>query len=265
MAGCHLGLHLAIKVTTNQKEFYLNMKELFSRVAWAIKIIKTDPNLDKGIRDIDLAKKLGTNDNTLAKYRKEQGLLKSEVVEKLVSLYNFNPQWLFKGQGEPFPGARTKYPEVCGPETKLLADQPEDAQTGKFVLISQVNGRISAGAGLLPDDSVDIKIAFRRNWIKKKGSPENMSLIKVSGDSMQPTLLSGDIALVDHGHNYIDPQGGIYAIAVDGEIMIKRVQPIPGGKILVISDNKNYERLEMDSGQSHINGKVIWFCRDIER
>jgi phage repressor protein C with HTH and peptisase S24 domain len=74
---------------------------------------------------------------------------------------------------------------------------------------------------------VDIKIAFRRDWIKKKGSPGNMSLIKVSGDSMQSTLLSGDIVLVDHGHNYIDPQGGIYAIAVDGEIMIKRVQPIP--------------------------------------
>ncbi len=169
------------------------------------------------------------------------------------------------GESVPFPSARIKYPEACGPETELVADQSEDAQTSKFVLISQVNGRISAGAGLLPDDSVDIKIAFRRDWIKKKGNPENMSLIKVPGDSMQPTLLSGDIALVDHGHNYIDPQGGIYAIAVDGEIMIKRVQPIPGGKILVISDNKNYERLEMDSGQSHINGKVIWYARELER
>jgi len=39
----------------------------------------------------------------------------------------------------------------------------------------------------------------------------------------------------------------------------------PQGTLAVISDNKNYERLEMDAGQVHINGKVIWFCWEIER
>ncbi|MEN6621257.1 MAG: helix-turn-helix transcriptional regulator [Smithella sp.] len=237
---------------------------------------------EKEIKDIDSGKRLvflrnqkkisqklaaisiGIALSTLQRY--EYGILPSRKnIKKIQLFYGCNETWLLTGEGIPFSGARDKYKDVCGPGTELVADQPEGAQTSKFVLISQVNGRISAGTGLLPDDSVDIKIAFRRDWIKKKGKPENMSLIKVSGDSMQPTLLSGDIALVDHGHNYIDPQGGIYAIAVDGEIMIKRVQPIPGGKILVISDNKNYERLEMDSGQIQINGKVIWFCRDIER
>jgi hypothetical protein len=38
------------------------------------------------------------------------------------------------------PSARAKYKDVCGPETELVADQPEGAQTSKFVLISQVNG-----------------------------------------------------------------------------------------------------------------------------
>jgi phage repressor protein C with HTH and peptisase S24 domain len=218
----------------------------------------------KGLSRAAAAKEIGLGLSSLQQY--EAGFLPGPInTEKIQSFYGCSKSWLLTGEGEPFPDARTKYPEACGPETELVADQPEDAQTSKFVLISQVNGRISAGAGLLPDDSVDIKIAFRRDWIKKKGNPENMSLIKVSGDSMQPTLLSGDIALVDHGHNYLDLQGGIYAIAVDGEIMIKRVQPIPGGKILVISDNKQYTPLEIAAENIRVNGKVIWYARELER
>jgi hypothetical protein len=30
--------------------------------------------------------------------------------------YNFSSDWLDSGRGEPFPGARIKYPEVCGHE-----------------------------------------------------------------------------------------------------------------------------------------------------
>ena len=52
----------------------------------------------------------------LAGYGRGEGLLKTEVVENIVEVYKFDPLWLFKGQGEPFPGARVKYPEVCGPE-----------------------------------------------------------------------------------------------------------------------------------------------------
>lgn len=92
------------------------MDDLAARISWAIEVIKTDPILDKGITDIDLAKKLGTNENTLAAYRKKQGLLKGMVLENLAICYNFNPFWLLRGYGEPFPGARLKYPDMCGPD-----------------------------------------------------------------------------------------------------------------------------------------------------
>jgi phage repressor protein C with HTH and peptisase S24 domain len=83
---------------------------------------------------------------------------------------------------------------------------------------------------------------------------------------MEPTLYSGDIVLVDHNRNYIDPQGGIYAIAMDDIIMIKRLQVIyPAKKIRIISDNPKYEHLEAEPEQVIINGKVIWFGREIER
>lgn len=230
------------------------MDNLTTRIAWAIETIKVDRDLDKGINDVALAKVLGTDKNTLARYRH----LKGEVIEKLVSRYNFSPDWILKGEGEPFPGARANYKDVCGPERSVFTDE--------FALIPQVVGLISAGGGRIPDNSSDYQCAFRRDWIKRKGgSPNNMSLIKVSGDSMEPTLRDGDLALVDHGRNNIASQGGIYAIALDDEIMVKRVQPIFPNKLLVISDNKQYPAQEIAAENVRVNGKVIWYARDLER
>lgn len=241
------------------------MDDLASRTAWAIQTIKDNRDLDKGINDVDLAKILGTDKNTLARYRQMKGLPQGKVLERLVSHYNFSPQWLFKGQGEPFPGAMNKYPEVCGP----ALDKPQiesEYQDGEYVLIPQINGKISAGSGLSPDNTADFKVAFRREWIKRKGDPDKMSLIKVEGDSMDPTILSGDLVLVDHNRNYVAPQGGIYALSINHEIMIKRIHPLHSeGKLRIISDNKQYEPIDVEDEKVKINGKVMWFAREIER
>ena len=69
-----------------------------------------------------------------------------------------------------------------------------------------------------------------------------------------------------HNRNFIDPQGGIYAISLDNTIMIKRLQVIyPGQTLKIISDNTRYEPLEAETEEIKINGKVIWFGREIER
>ena len=242
------------------------VKNLTEKVAWALAVIKEDPDLDKNITNVNLAKKLGTNKDTLADYIKGKGLLKGEVIENLVSIYNFNPLWLFKGIGEPFPGARNKYKDVCGPEIKEKEIGLPDDTKGDFVFVPLLRDKISAGAGLLAYNAIDVRVAFRRAWIKRKGDPNNMSLIKVSGDSMEPTLMSGDLVLVDHSKTYIDPQGGIYAITMNDTIMIKRLQIIyQNHKVLIISDNNRYEPFETDLDSVQINGKVIWFARELER
>jgi len=239
--------------------------DLATRTAWAIERIKDDKALDKGITDVDLAKLLGTDKNTLARYRQKKGLPQGKVLERLVKHYKFNPMWFFLGQGEPFPGARDKYPDVCGPILDGSQNEPE-YQSGEYVLIPQINGQISAGTGLSPDNTADCKVAFRREWIKRKGDPDKMSLIKVEGDSMDPTILSGDLVLVDHNRNYVAPQGGIYALSINHEIMIKRIHPLHSeGKLRIISDNKKYEPVDYEEERVKINGKVIWYAREIEK
>jgi phage repressor protein C with HTH and peptisase S24 domain len=188
----------------------------------------------------------------------EAGLIPGPInTEKILSFYGCNKAWLLTGEGVPYPERGPEAPPA------VQSDFPPD----EFVLICQVNGKISAGGGLVPDNSADMKAAFRREWIKRKGGkPDNMSLIKVDGDSMEPTLLTGDLVLIDHTRTAIAPQGGIYAISIDHEIMIKRIQVLhPQVKLRIISDNKQYPPLEIDADKVTINGKVIWFGREMER
>lgn len=140
----------------------------------------------------------------------------------------------------------------------------EEHVVGEFVNIPQFSDRISAGGGLVPINNAEIRVAFRRDWILRKGDPQKMSLISVSGDSMYPTLMAGDLVLINHGHNHLDPQGGIYAIALGEVILIKRLQILyPSGKVRVTSDNEKYDSFDLSQEEVKINGRVIWFGREL--
>lgn len=182
-----------------------------------------------------------------------------EALSTFCDKSNVSLDWVLTGVG---PMRRGDYQQ--GSDHSIVAEAKE--LFSDYVFVSQVRGEISAGGGLIPDNVVELKIAFRKEWIQRRGDPLNMSLIRVSGDSMEPTLQSGDLALVDHGKNYVDPQGGVYAISIDQAIMIKRIQVLHPSKLIkVISDNSRYEPLETSLDQLRINGKVIWFGREIER
>lgn len=238
------------------------------RTRWAINYVTAE----NGLTNKDIGTATGVNHATVSSYRVMNTSPKAQFIKEFCRLYGFNEAWFLNGTGEPFPGAREKYPEVCGPVVDgegiqgIPSINEAASDYGDFIFIPQVADQISAGAGVVPYNNVELRVAFRRDWIKRKGDPRNMSLIKVVGDSMEPTLLSGDLVLVDHGRTRVDPQGGIYAIAIDHEIMIKRIQPLHFmGTLKIISDNKRYGAIDADADSLNINGKVIWFARDIER
>ena len=136
----------------------------------------------------------------------------------------------------------------------------------EFVSIPLIRGPGGLGEGRIADNTIDMRVAFRRDWIRRKGEARNMALTPVTGDSMEPTLKSGDLVLYDRSLNFIDPQGGLYAITLDQNEMVKRLQVLfPAKKIKIISDNPRYESIEVKEDQFRISGKVIWFARELER
>jgi len=86
-------------------------------------------------------------------------------------------------------------------------------------------------------------------------------ILETSGDSMAPTILSGDRVIVDTGHRIPSPDG-IYAIRdMFGSIVVKRLQVLRSGdppRMKVISDNENHPDEEVGVDQIGIVGRVLW-------
>ncbi|KFL47659.1 hypothetical protein IL54_3086 [Sphingobium sp. ba1] len=80
---------------------------------------------------------------------------------------------------------------------------------------------------------------------------------------MFPTLLGGDVVLVDTTQRNLNKQDGIYAISLFGAAAIKRLRMVGQGRVLIKSDNHNVGDQEVDLADLHIVGRVIWFGREL--
>lgn len=155
------------------------------------------------------------------------------------------------------------------PET-YLGGPPDDplAAFGELVPVAKVPVRASAGPGSIPgDESAKPYFAFDPLWLKSlTGSPASkLSVIRVEGDSMAPTLSAGDDILVDLADAGERLRDGIYVLRVDGALLVKRLAIHPvGRRVTVQSDNPAYSDLP-DCGLDEIEciGRVIWAGRRI--
>ncbi|HVF36501.1 MAG TPA: S24 family peptidase [Sphingomicrobium sp.] len=152
----------------------------------------------------------------------------------------------------------------------LLGGRPEDSVSGNgdLVPIMRVAVHASAGPGAIPDSERSRPyFAFDPNWLKSvTASPSSkLSLIRVEGDSMAPTLSAGDDILVDLADGQERLRDGIYVLRVDGMLLVKRLAIHPvGRRVTVQSDNPAYGDLP-DCGLDEIDciGRVIWTGRKI--
>jgi phage repressor protein C with HTH and peptisase S24 domain len=152
----------------------------------------------------------------------------------------------------------------------MLGGLPEDldAEFGELVPIVRVAVRASAGPGAFPgEESARPAFAFEPRWLKTlTDSPAaKLSVIRVEGDSMAPTLSAGDDILVDLADGPDRLRDGIYVLRVDGALLVKRLALHPvGRRVTVQSDNPAYGDLP-DCGLHEIDciGRVVWAGRRI--
>lgn len=145
--------------------------------------------------------------------------------------------------------------------------QQEDGFELEFCTVPLVAARLSAGGGSLETDGHVLQhMAFRRDWIARKGNPAHMVLMRVHGDSMEPCIQQGDLVLVDQDKKSIIPHT-LYAVGVDDGIYIKEVETVPGRKLVLRSYNPRYSPLEVDmrgdlADSIRVIGKVLWWCHE---
>lgn len=163
---------------------------------------------------------------------------------RIAPLLRVNAHWLFDETG------------------KRMAPGPVDS--GDTLEIERLDAGFSMGAGLAMQDRVEVveRMKVSANWLRRSvitTSPANLRLVTAYGDSMEDTFSDGDILLIDTGVTEIRIDA-VYALELNGELYIKRLQRRPDGSVLMISDNKKYEPYLIDNGERHqfrVLGRVL--------
>lgn len=131
-----------------------------------------------------------------------------------------------------------------------------------LVEIARLDIRASAGPGRLADDAARRRPgALSQALLRELGvRPAAASMIRVDGDSMEPTLSDGDEILVDRDRREVRGKGGIFVIRLDGVLMVKRLRAAVGGLELV-SDNPTWPVRLCRGGEVEVIGRVAWLGR----
>jgi SOS-response transcriptional repressor LexA len=187
------------------------------------------------------ADNIGVSKRSVIRYEKEDRLPDAEVIARICDRYQVDPIWLLTGQ----------------------------RSVGlNYVYIPRYDITASAGPGsfvdLEPEPDV---IAVNRDWLRTElhQNPADVSMIDVRGDSMQPTMMDGDVVLVTSQIRQI--RDGIYVLRFDGLLMVKRLQRQPKGRLMVASDNPAYPPFTVDlndeSTDFAVLGRVVWVGRKL--
>jgi phage repressor protein C with HTH and peptisase S24 domain len=155
------------------------------------------------------------------------------------------------------------------PEAMLGGPPGAEAAGGDLICVSRVAVRASAGPGAIPG-SEDGKpyFGFDERWLRAltQTPASGLSVIRVEGDSMAPTLNPGDDILVDSGDMLERLRDGIYVLRVDDALLVKRLALHPvGGRVTVQSDNPAYpDWPDFNLAEIHCVGRVIWAGRRVD-
>ena len=146
-----------------------------------------------------------------------------------------------------------------------LVEEYEGLPVDDLALIPVFDIEAAAGAGSYAGDIVQI-VGLEKMWLRKEyGATDSLEGIRVSGDSMEPTLFDGDVVLVDR--NDAMPKDGVYVLRIEDNLFVKRLSRLPNNKIEVISDNPSYSKYEIDLKKPPTNfqviGRVLMKCQKI--
>lgn len=142
------------------------------------------------------------------------------------------------------------------------------ARGGDLVLVPLLDVRASAGHGASGEDERPVaRLGFHPSWLREitAGRPAGLSMIRVAGDSMSPTLADGDEILVDRDDAADRLRDGIYVLRVDDGLVVKRLAINPAARtITIVSDNPAYPTWpDRDPAEIMVIGRAVWAGRRI--
>lgn len=193
----------------------------------------------------DLAEKLGVKKNTVWNWENEKSYPNALQIMDFLD-FGFDIQYILTGVHQN------------------LSHHCDDS----YAYIPMYDVEVSAGHGAISYGVTQptTHLAFRKDWLAKKGlQAKDLNIVMAHGDSMMPTIGSGDTVLVDTRQN-MPSDGNIYVIRSGDMLWVKRVQRQIDGSLLLISDNQTYPPMPLalsDHPDIQIIGQVVQISKDL--
>lgn len=132
-----------------------------------------------------------------------------------------------------------------------------------------VRGEVFASMGCgvtVYDENQTGTYRVSKKLVSDLGSTQkNLEMIFAQGNSMSPTIESGDSLIIDRAKKEVY-DGKIYCVRIDGQLFAKRLQKIPPHSVNVVSDNPQYESFKIDFSKKidfdfEVIGEIRWCGR----
>jgi phage repressor protein C with HTH and peptisase S24 domain len=195
----------------------------------------------------------------------DKGFPNGAQLRKLREILKINLDWLLSGEGEP------------------CIEKKEEARGGAFSVssycfVARAEGGASAGPGGVVFENIIDYFPFKRSFIERICGPrpekrKNLYIIPVRGDSMYPTISSGELVMINCNEEarvaLLDDH--MYAVRTpEGDVSVKRLfwDRGDGGRLLIISDNKSlYTAYSIDLSNRDLReimvGHVVWVGKEL--
>ena len=177
-----------------------------------------------------------------------------ELIERAIAGEEVEPV----GRPKPAPHRRDLHPDML-PARDVSADDDT-------VEVASLDLSYSMGPGTELDSYIEEEpIRFDPSFLRRisRAPFHRLKLARGVGDSMLPTLMPGDVVLIDTTQNRLSMSDRVYAVALHGAAAIKRLRLEKDRKVLVVSDNPSVENYAIDEADVTIHGRVIWFSREL--
>lgn len=132
-----------------------------------------------------------------------------------------------------------------------------------LVQIAEIDLRYGMGGTFLDAPVAESFRQFSRTWLRQftHAPPQQLVWAQGDGDSMEPTIRSGEMILIDRSNVTPRAGDGIWAFAWGDLGMVKRLRPLPDGTVEIHSDNPVVPPALASDGDLHVVGRVVAVVR----
>lgn len=192
------------------------------------------------------------------------GVKRPGKLREIAAALNTTQEWLLTGKG---------IKQLDGADAVARTDFDGDERPAEGIMEIDVRAGLGGGGSIegrevrhdgnyadpVKSESWRFPARFMREELRATES--QVIILETDGDSMEPTIGSGERIIVHTGMRVPSPDG-IFALRDSfGNIIAKRLQVLRKGdppRVLVISDNKAHATEEVGLDEIHIVGRVLW-------